>query len=168
MADLPVEVSFGKITGRIITAVKDTPADPDTLPDSVPATGFVTFAPTSLLVSLVSDVLILPQPITCQLDNTGYFEVELVATDDPDLSPLNWAYNVSYTINEGPIPSHQIYVPADLTTDLSDVILVGDVPTPAQIDTLTARLILLESRPKLYVQSTTPQSPNVNDVWVKI
>ena len=166
MASLPAEVSYGTITGRIITAVKDTASDPDFQPDAVPATGYITFAPTSLLVSMVSNVLILPQPIVCALDGSGYFSVELVSTDDPDISPLNWAYSVSYTVNEGQIPSHLIYVPADSTTDLSDVVLTGPAPTPSQVDSLVSRLILLESRPKLYVQSTEPTSPNVNDVWV--
>jgi hypothetical protein len=168
MASLPAEISYGTITGRIITAVKDTLDGPDTLPDSVPATGFVTFAPTSLLVSLVSDVIILPQPIVCALDTTGYFTVDLVSTDDPDISPINWAYNVSFTVNQGAIPSQTIYVPAGVTRDLSDVVLAGTPPTPAQIDTLTARVAYLESRPKLYVQTTAPTSPSVNDIWVKI
>lgn len=166
MPSLPSEVSYGHVTGRVVTAVKDTPADVDTLPDAVPATGQIIFTPTSMLISMVSDVIILPQKISCTLDVNGAFEVDLVATDDPDLVPVGWQYNVSFKIAEGQIPAFFMAVPSGSSIDLSDVVVAGTPPTPVQIDTLTARVAALESRPKLYVQTTAPTDPHVNDIWV--
>lgn len=166
MPSLPSEVSYGHVTGRVVTAVKDTPADVDTLPDAVPATGQIIFTPTSMLVSAISDVIILPQKIVNVLDANGAFEVDLVATDDPDLIPVGWLYTVSFKIAEGQIPSFFMAVPSGSNTDLSDVIAAGTPPTPSQVDALTARVAALESRPRLYVQATAPTAPHIDDIWV--
>lgn len=42
---LPTSVAFGKVVGRIIYLVADTPGDTDVLPEARPAAGKVTFTP---------------------------------------------------------------------------------------------------------------------------
>jgi hypothetical protein len=120
MASLPAEFTYGRIKGRIITAVKDTAADPDTLPDSVPATGTVSFTPSvGTLVSQTTDTVILLQKIEVALDSTGYFEVDLVATSNVNLKPASFTYTMDVTVPVGSVPSKIITVPAGSTTDIA-------------------------------------------------
>jgi hypothetical protein len=120
MASLPGEFTYGTITGRIITAVKDTAADPDTLPDSVPATGTVTFTPTvGTLVSQTTDTVILLQKISVDLDASGYFTVDLVATSNPNLKPTTFSYVMDVSVPAGQVPSKIISVPAGSVTDIA-------------------------------------------------
>ena len=122
MASLPGEFTYGTITGRIITAVKDTDADPDTHPDSVPAIGTVTFTPSvGTLISKVTDNVILLMPISADLDASGYFTVELVATSNPSLTPTDFTYRMDVMVPSGQVPSKTITVPAGTTTDIASM-----------------------------------------------
>lgn len=121
MADLPGEFLYGTVKGRIITAVKDS-ADADTHPDSVAANGTISFIPSiGTLVSKVSDTVILLQKISVDLDSTGYFEVELVATTNSNLSPESFEYFMEVSVGDGAIPSVALNVPAGSITDIATV-----------------------------------------------
>lgn len=137
---LPSKVTYGTVTGQFLCAVLDS-ADADTLPDSLPVKGTVTFAPSPgalLLAGFTPPVTILPQPITFSLDSTGslvnssgVLGVQLIATDDPALNPSNWTYSVSF--NFGPLryPTFSIQVPGGATVDLTTVAPVpGNAGTP--------------------------------------
>ena len=64
------------------------------------ATGTVTFeAAPCRLVDSADDVILLGIPIVATLDVAGHFEIELVATDDPDLNPVVWTYLVTVRIS---------------------------------------------------------------------
>ena len=57
------------------------------------AQGRVTFTPTSRVVD-ENDSIIIEDTITATLDSSGSFSVDLPTTDNPLLSPENWAYEV--------------------------------------------------------------------------
>jgi hypothetical protein len=64
-------------------------------PDGTPRTGNITLEPEpAILTSAEHGVLILG-PITASLDGAGSIEVELLATDDPDVTPTGWTYQVT-------------------------------------------------------------------------
>ena len=78
MADepLPSEYTFGKVISRFLSAIPDTPSDPDYLPQARPLQGTVTFVPTEQLrkVSDTGDgtgAFIYAITTVAQLDNEG-------------------------------------------------------------------------------------------------
>lgn len=54
-------------------------------------------------------ILVIPKRQEAQLDQTGYFEIMLATTDDPDINPVGWTYQVSEKIAGG--RSYSIEVP---------------------------------------------------------
>lgn len=138
---LPENISTGRVEWQAISDVTDGP-DADQKPDVIAPTGTVNFvASTTVLRNLTSapnPVSVLRDPIVGVLDSEGYLctpnadgtpayrGVELIATDDPDLNPADWVYNVTYDLlgrngRELELTSHQIYVPAGATVDLTSV-----------------------------------------------
>lgn len=139
---LPENMSYGRVVGRFLHAIGDGPADVDEFPDGLPAQGTVTFTPSAAWLLDLSaapvPVTVYPGPITCTLDAEGYLVgpqatrgVWLVSTDDPDLNPTGWTYNVTVSILGKGTRSFSIAVPAgseqDLTT-LTPVAAAGGVP----------------------------------------
>lgn len=137
--DLPSNVSYGTVVGRFLLAYADG-VDSDQYPDGVPAKGTILFTPapanikdTSAVVGLVpTPVTMLPATIQCALDNEGYLlgsdgerGVRLLATDDPDLNPVDWTWQVDYRLTDQDdvavrgIPTHDIEVPGGQVTDLT-------------------------------------------------
>lgn len=144
----PSNIDYGTVVWRAVMDVADG-VDPGTDPDFVPPTGTVTFVAS---VSKVLDPGALPVPITVLrtpiigvLDEEGYLctadpvtraplyrGVQLIATDDPDLNPLNFVYNVSYQLRDSnnktmKYPeSHLLAVPTGSTQDLTNFIEPDD------------------------------------------
>lgn len=138
----PENVDYGRVEWQVISDIADGPDVGDT-PDYIAPTGTVTF--TASTVSLRNNTstpnpkTIARDPITGILDSEGYLctidkttgepayrGIELIATDDADLNPVDWVYNVTYNVrgNNGrqiPLKAHQIYVPAGETVDLTTV-----------------------------------------------
>jgi hypothetical protein len=138
---LPTNVSYGTVTGRFLLAYADS-SDVDPQPDGEPAKGFVIFtaSPVKILDASASPapVTILPAPVVANLNADGYIEgytgdagVRLVATNDSDLNPLNWTWEVDFRLTDedgNPItlPSFSFALPAGSTTDLTTVSPVPD------------------------------------------
>lgn len=139
----PSNIDYGTVVWRAAIDVVDS-SDPGTEPDFIPPTGTVTFVST---VGKLLDPGALPDPLTvirdpivgvlddegylCTPDEAGlpaYRGVQLIATDDPDLNPLNPLYNVSYQLrgrNGRTLKypeSHQIAVPTGAEVDLTNFI----------------------------------------------
>lgn len=137
----PSNVSYGTVIWRSASVEIDS-NDASDLPDFNAITGTITFTPT---VNQVIDATAVPNPITLfglpvvanigpngylgvQIDSSTFVpSVKLLATDDHDLNPYNWAYTVTYSLraaNGRPLTlkSHLIYVPTNGTVDLSTVI----------------------------------------------
>lgn len=136
---LPSNISYGTIVGQFIAAVQDR-SDADALPDSIPVQGTVTFLPNITYLkninSVPNPVTMIKTPTVCYLDTDGYLSemispgvfrrgVKLIATDDPDLNPVNWTWTVAYNFTDdqgtpiGSPASHSISVPSNSTQDLT-------------------------------------------------
>jgi hypothetical protein len=104
---LPVNVNFGTVTGTFIDAT------------GTNITGNVTFTPsaTSLKDASALQTIIQSQPVKVPLQN-GSFSVQLIATDDTDVSPTGWTYGVAFDFG---LPSFSISVPQGQTVDLTTV-----------------------------------------------
>jgi len=143
-------LGIGKVKGQYMTAVVDT-TDPDAEPDLVPLKGTITFDLNVPVVVNPNDFanprLIASSPFTGILDSLGWLttpiagaagtlrELALVANDDPDNSPTNTQYLVTYsllTADDRPITitPHLITINSGATLDLP---LVSPVePAPPQ------------------------------------
>ena len=138
---LPSNVNYGTVVGQFLLAYADG-SDVGPNPDGVPAKGFIYFRPSPVKILDASaspnPVTILPAVVECALDSQGYLlggdgtrGVRMVATNDPDLSPLNWTWTVEFRLTDQddvpvPIPSYSISLPADTTVDLTTVSPVPD------------------------------------------
>lgn len=91
--------------------------------DGSAASGKVTFTPRALrIVAIQNETVVIPRPLSVALDITGSFSITLPATDDPDISPLNFTYSVVEDINGGGGAKYDLYVPVGSTTDVSSVV----------------------------------------------
>lgn len=72
-----------QVHGQILAPVTNTPA-----------VGTVTFYILNSLRDVVDDVVYSPMSFVATLDVNGEFTITLPATDNPDVTPLNWVYQV--------------------------------------------------------------------------
>ena len=85
--------------------------------------GSVVFTPRPTFMVAAGDTIVLPNPVVARLVN-GSISVTLAATDDPDVSPLDWTWRVEIR-TEGPrIPTFDIAVPEGSVIDLRTVVEV--------------------------------------------
>lgn len=142
MASLPSNVNYGTVVGRFLIAKADS-SDIDLFPDGAAAKGSVFFTPSvRKLLNLNAGgdpVTIIPATYEASLDSEGYLlgddgtrGLRLVATDDPDLNPTGWTWNVSYRLtdeNDIPItgiPDFAMELPTDGEVDLTLVTPVSE------------------------------------------
>jgi len=103
MADLPGNVTYCTINGRLIYADADTSGDVNDLPDMTPATGRMYLTPNTLYVrDPAADVVIVPRThVVTLLDgyivnpgNPAQSYIKVVASDNPNMFPRDWTYTV--------------------------------------------------------------------------
>ena len=99
--------------------------------DGSSARGSITFSSTPRIK--VDGELNLPKPIVANLRKDGSFETYLPATDDPDLSHVDWVYTVTELFNGGRVP-YMITVPhtAPYVDLIAVVPLIIDPSTPQE------------------------------------
>lgn len=133
---LPETILYGKVTGLFRQAVIDG-ADEDTLPDSTPAAGSVTFTPAvgRLTVHNPEPVTVVLQPIKAVLDSEGYLStpagdrgVYLIATGGQVTEPSDFTYQVDISIRGTRFTPFHIEVPAGGHIDLSTLVPVAQSP----------------------------------------
>lgn len=92
-----------------------------------PMSGRITFRPTpARMTDTEDDVTIIGgQQVTAELDETGSFEVELFATDDPSLNPTNFTWFVAERIRNG--SSYYIETPMSAAAAGIDLVDVAPV-----------------------------------------
>ena len=79
---LPVNVDLVTVSGTFVNS-----------DDGSPCVGTVEFIPLPCWWTAASaSTTIIGTPITATLDEDGGFEVDLIATDDADLNPVDWTY----------------------------------------------------------------------------
>lgn len=98
-----------RLTGRYIT------------PDRKPLAGTLSFAPPTVLTLPDSDV-ISTTAAKVTLDAAGAFEVDLIPTDLPGMSPRGWSYQVTEKLTGLPRRVFHIMLPAGTgPVDLADI-----------------------------------------------
>lgn len=91
-------------------------------PDGAPYAGRIIFRPEpDILTSAAHGTLVLGDAETV-LDNNGTFSTTLLATDDPDVTPVGWTYTVFERWHDTIGRSYPISLPAAApTVDIADV-----------------------------------------------
>lgn len=139
---LPSNVQFGTVVGQFLAPIIDG-SDVDGDPDVVAMSGTITFTAS---VTYIKNMGATPNPVTYIktaitgiLDSEGYLctpnplgvptrGLRLIATDDPDLNPTNWVYNVSYNLTHPQksgafsLPPHSISIPMGSVNDLTGIV----------------------------------------------
>lgn len=82
---LPADWSTVRVTARYL------------LRDGSVPTGTVTFSSQQILRA--DGAIVMPVDIVAQLDGNGAIDLQLPATNDPDISPAGWAYTVQERID---------------------------------------------------------------------
>lgn len=139
---LPGNVSLVTVTGQFLTYT------------GAACTGTVTFRPSGdpWLKDASADATLVPGDIVCTLDadgkvvgpvgavGTGGVGVKLPATDDPDLAPTGFVYDVTIAVSGQPVQEYSVSLPAaTATVDLADLAPVtpvdgGGVPIVLSVD----------------------------------
>lgn len=105
---IPVNLSLVTVTGTYIDISGN------------PIAGQVKFTPRAVLRNVTSNVILVNSTIVVTLDANGAFSQQLVATDDPDASPVDFTYFIEEAFVGG--RSFDILLPAAVATiDLADV-----------------------------------------------
>jgi len=133
---LPTNVSYGTVVGQFLLAYGDGP-DVDPRPDGVPAKGSIFFRPSPIKLlnpgAEPNPVTILPAVVEAVLDAEGYLlggdgerGMRLVATDDEDLNPSGWTWEVEFRLTDQDdvpvrIPAFNIELPGETEVDLTTV-----------------------------------------------
>jgi hypothetical protein len=136
----------------------------------VPASGSITFtaSPTRIVDAAASPpVTIFPAAIVCTLDASGVLigpmgatGVNLIATDDPDLNPTDWTYNVAFDLDGVDAFDFDMALPVGDTVDLSTVVPVEASSGIASILIPVAILVALSDE-------TTPLTAATNKVTMR-
>ena len=127
-------LQFGKVTGRFVAVVADSPEDSDSDPDIVPLQGVVTFtlkAPALLVPDAEPfPMTALPAPVSATLDSEGYLtlngtrSVTLLASNGQH-NPTSTTYEVKFALKHGtisvPYSTFNISVPAGETVNLTTI-----------------------------------------------
>jgi lysophospholipase L1-like esterase len=140
--------TFGKVVAQFATFVVDA-GDADETPDFSPLKGRVTFTPNTdrIIDNGPLDAVVMgSSPIVAILDDQGYLStpaagtqsirrgIWLPATDNPQMNPTRFQYNVSYELysfDDRPIsiPSHIIDMPGNTTLNLARVVPPASAPS---------------------------------------
>jgi len=126
MASLPADVGSGIVRVRLrqvgVTSATDGSVD------VTPVTGRVVFTPSTSMLRHTGQGLLFPSfPVSVYLNADGDADAVLMATNDPQIEPINWTYTVSFVL-EGSlhIDSFSISVPEGSDRELSDIVPVPD------------------------------------------
>lgn len=107
---LPSNFNTGQVTGRFVDL------------QGRFEQGKVTFtARAPRLESDATDTVVVGVPIVVFLVN-GEIDIQLPATNDPDITPTGFTYQVTEEFSNGYIRQYDIDVPVGSVTDLSDVV----------------------------------------------
>lgn len=109
MPTMPAGITTVTVTGRYVH------------PDGSPFTGKVTFAAPSLLQLSGADTIAVGSS-TFTLDENGMFTAVLVATDNADMQPTGWAYQVTEQLTGVTARTYWIALPStNSPIDLADI-----------------------------------------------
>lgn len=126
-----------------------------TKPDNSPARGLVRITPAFTHgINTTTNMVYTAETMAYKLDGRGYFIATLQATDDPQFDPQNFTYGITFDLIGMDVAAFSFSLPGGSSLDLADI-----TPVPSRAGDLTGRV---------FVQSTEPSSPQVDDIWIKI
>ena len=98
--------------------------------------------PTTKVLSNQSGDLVTVDGVPFKLDVNGSFSVDVLATDDPTVSPQNFTYRLGFRSSDAEVFDDIIFQApaAGGTYDVADLIDLGSPLDPSQYDNLAARL----------------------------
>jgi hypothetical protein len=127
------------VTTIVLTGTYLTPAgDPVLVREGCPAQ--VTFTPNTVITDGTGKVIFSTRPVIALLNAEGQFSITLACTDNADLNPAGWVWNVNEEIPDLG-RSYSILLPSTLgeTADISDLSPVASVP-PASSYVLSSQV----------------------------
>jgi len=113
---LPTNLTTVEVTGRFIDH------------NGSPVRGSVTFDTDYYVLDAGESVVVIEAPITVNLDSTGSFAVDLIATDDVDMTPTGWTWTM--TPNFDGAFSLEFALPASLAPTTDITVLSPALPNP--------------------------------------
>jgi hypothetical protein len=119
---LPADWSTVRVTARYL------------LRDGGVPSGSVTFS--SPQIVLADGAIVMPVDIVATLDETGAIDIQLPATNDPDVSPQGWAYTVQERIDG--CAGRRFAMAVDAGGGDIDLATVAPVVAPAVMGALSA------------------------------
>lgn len=144
---LPADWSTVRVTARY--ALRD---------GRVP-TGSVTFSSPQILRA--DGVIVMPADIVATLDADGAIDIQLPATNDPDVSPQGWAYTVQERIDG--CAGRRFAMTADAAGGDIDLATVAPVVPPV---VLGAFPMLLKGASGIEVLDALPTVPDSNAIYI--
>jgi hypothetical protein len=172
---LPASLSTAIITGTYVDLLGN------------PVRGSLTFEPQTILKEVTQNVIIMPVTILKTLDATGSFSITLPVTNDADVAPQPFIYDITENFSGG--RTFQIALPlsiANTTQNLADLLPAVDSVTAASFVTLDQYQALLtryndaegirvivvdaedyEANAQLYAQATTAVANELESFTVK-
>jgi hypothetical protein len=124
----PSDVITRNVTGTYLTAT------------GAAAQGRVTFTPTARVID-ENDSIIIEDTITATLNASGAFTVALPTTDNPLLTPENWAYEVNVRIYGVRPRKFYILLPYGDGTDVDIINSVSTISSTVQDSTIQPSLL---------------------------
>ena len=113
---LPTNLTTVEVTGRYIDH------------NGSPVRGSVTFDTDYYVLDAGQNVVVIEAPITVSLDATGSFAVDLIATDDTDMTPTGWTWTLTPNFT-GAFPL-EFALPASLAPTTDITVLSPALPNP--------------------------------------
>jgi hypothetical protein len=172
---LPASLSTAIITGTYVDLLGN------------PVRGSLTFEPQTILKEVTQNVIIMPVTILKTLDVTGSFSITLPVTNDADVAPQPFIYDLTENFSGG--RTFQIALPisiANTTQNLADLLPAVDSVTAQSFVTLDQYQALLtrfndaegirvivvdaedyEANAQLYAEAATAAADELEEFTVK-
>jgi len=186
---LPPQYTFGKVIGRFLLAVADTPQDADALPQARPVSGTATFTPGVTLRKILdvgdgTGAFVSQSAVIATIDQDGY----LIDEEGNDgIWLVTGMYSVAFQLSDPRaaiqgfdielMESHDDLNPLDLPnaspyTEGPGITIVSyQMPSggnEGDVMTRTATGAGWETRPVVTASQTEPAAPSPGDIWVVV
>jgi len=121
---VPASVTFKTVHGQILNLDSS----------GTPAYGYITFTCPYVIRDVNDNIVFQKTSINVTLDANGEFTVQLAATDDPDLDPTAWVWQVFLHTN---VSQETFYLPVPLAAvepiEFSDAVTTSTTAVPAAL-----------------------------------
>jgi len=103
------------------------------------------------------DSIVIPEPVEVRIDANGHVAVNLQATDDPAISPTDWAWEVHEMVDS---EERRYFIQVPTGSDPINLATVAPVDAPA------AMTWFLSGATQIRVVATLPTTPDPNVIYI--